>query len=264
MEKNKVYPIEDFYVGELYLYTSFGNFFQSDLNIEGSNNLEAFSLTGAINFQKDLVSRYTDWENKREYHGFLTIFYKQGDKYICLHDGVIYELNSPCIIDNLIPLKELLPKVNALLPSKINAYKALELFDIVFKKDESIMYTEQEQLITDFYIGDISLKESTHPSELFDTRIEYFSLPEHIMLEKNNLALYSHDNGRYTSTVYRCLFLRDIVDLYNLNNHQFYNDNEDKFTQIIGFREYMSEFKIDIPRESITIPKALKYFKKTL
>lgn len=266
MKQKQKHPISNFFVGELYLYTAFGNYLSIDSTIViGKENIERFSQSGAINFQKDLISRYTDWENKREYQGFLTIFYKQGDKYICLHDGRSYQLNDSVLLENLVPLKELLPKMNQRVISKISTNQALELFDILFKKsqDESILYKENEELISDFFVGDISIKERTL-SEDIDAKTEYFYLPQHIMLGKNNLEIYSYGKNQCANTVYRCLFLRDGVDLYNINNNGFYNPNEDKFDTIISFCEYIQGFEIPTQKDRISIPKALKLFKKTI
>ena len=139
MKQSKKHSISNFYIGELYLYTAFGNLLAQDTAIvEGREKIQNFSQSGAINFQKDLISRYTDWENRREYQGFLTIFYKQGDKYICLHDGITYELNGSVLIENIIPLSEILPKMNQKEISALNMNQALELFDILFKKDKDV------------------------------------------------------------------------------------------------------------------------------
>lgn len=266
MKQNKKHPISNFYVGELYLYTTFGNLLSIDSSITfGKEKIENFKNSGAISFQRDLISRYTDWENRREYQGFLTIFYKQGDKYICLHDGVTYELNGAILLENLVPLKELLPKINEKNISTISTNGALKLFDILFRKtkDESILYEEKEELISDFYVGDLSIKERTLSEEI-DAKTEYFYLPQHIMLGKNSLEVYSYGKDGYANTVYRCLFFRDGVDLYNINNNDFYNHNEDRFDSIIPFKEYIQEFNFPSPEESISIPKALKLFKKTI
>lgn len=265
MKKNNKYSISEFYVGELYLYKVFGNLLAGNTTKEGSEKIQSFSQTGAINFQQELINRYIDWESKREYQGFLTIFYRQGDKYTCLHDGITYELDGSNIIENLMPLTELLPKINAKSISTISIEQALELFDILFKKekDESILYTRKEQTIKDFYVGDISLKERSLP-ENPDTKIQYFDLPQHIMLGKNSLEIQSFGISDYSSTVYRCLFLRDGVDLYNINNNQFYNPNEDSFSSIISFKDYTTEYDIENSKDYISIPKALRLFKKTL
>jgi len=265
MNKNNKYNIGDFYVGELYLYTQFAGMTKGTYIPNGLEKIQTFSLSGAIHFQKDLLSRYIDWENGREYTGFLTIFYKQGNKYICLHDGNSYELNSPNIIDNLIPLNELLPKVDTNQISKINVEQALGLFDILFKKniEDSKLYIGNSFPTKDFYVGDISLKERT-PIEPNDDRVVYINLPHHIMLYKSSLEVYSYGKDNYTNAVYRCLFLRDGVDLYNINNNQFYNPHEDDFDSIINFQDYMRDFELKPIPDQLSIPKALRKFKKTL
>ena len=265
MKRRIEYPITNFYVGELYLYKKFGDLLTGESIEEGENRIQKFSESGAINFQQDLTSRYIDWENKREYTGFLTIFYKQDDKYICLHDGKTYQLKELNIIDNLFLLKDLLPQIHAKSLGRISMYEALELFDLLFNKEqeEKELYDGAKQNVNDFYVGDIVLRERT-PIEALDTRYQYVNLPHHLMLEKNDLSLHSFEEANYLNIVYRCLFLRDGIDLYNLHNNQFYNPNEDLFESIIPFQDYMQEHKVEIQTEKTTIPKALKYFKRTL
>lgn len=266
MDKNKKYNIEEFFVGELYLYTNFANFISESYNPQNRNYVNNFSHSGAINFQQDLISRYIDWENKREYTGFLTIFYKQGDKYICLHDGLQYKLNGSNFIENLVPLTSLLPQINTRLLSEITISKALQLFDILFKntKDEIKLYDETKESIQDFYIGDIILKEIYHQETLPDSKYQYINLPHHIMLDKPNLLVQRFSNSDYINAVYRCLFLCQDTDLYNINNNQFYNLHEDNFQMILSFQEYMKDFNMEISQETVSIPKALRLFKKTL
>lgn len=265
MDKNKKYNIEEFYVGELYLYTNFANFISVSYNPQAKDQVRNFLQSGAINFQKDMESRYIDWDSGREYTGFLTIFYKQGDKYICLHDGKPYKLNGSNFIENLVPLSSLLPQINTQLLAEITVSKALQLFEILFKntKDEINLYDETKEKIQDFYIGDIILKEIYHQESLPDSKYQYINLPHHIMLDISNLLVQRFSDSNYISPVYRCLFLRHDIDLYNINNNQFYNPHEDNFQMLITFQDYMKEFNIGIPQETISISKALKLFKKT-
>lgn len=263
MIKQNKYPIGNFYVGELYLYTSFGNLLAGELPNDGKAKIDEFMHSGAINFQQDMKSRYTDWENQREYTGFLTIFYKEGKNYICLHDGKTYQLGTANIIDNLTPLKSLLPKIDAKRLTQISMYDGLELFDILFTETENKFYIGSEQKITNFYVGDIALRTGT-PIEATDERTHYIQLPQQLMLEKSGLDMYSYRSEAHVNTVYRCLFLKDGVDLYNINNHQFYNPNEDLFKSLISFKEYMAELEIRTPAKTTTIPKALRLFKKTI
>jgi len=265
MEKNKKYNIEEFYIGELYLYTNFANFISNTYNPKSNNQVQIFSQSGAINFQQEEISRYIDYENGREYTGFLTIFYKQGNKYICLHNGNSYQINGANFIKNLLPLTELLPKVNSKLLPEINPTRALELFDILFKSNnEEQLYNCSEQPLSDFFIGDLVLKEIEYQETQPDNGYNYIDLPHHIMLSKSGLATQSFQQANYINTIYRCLFLRQGVDLYNINNHQFYNHNEDTFTSIITFQDYMTEIGKPITSQTLSVPKALKRYKNTL
>lgn len=265
MSKNTLLNIDDFFVGELYLYKSFGNFINGVNSEEEIRIMENFSLTRAINFQQDLISRYIDWDNLREYNGFLTIFYKHDDNYICLHDGNSYKLNSKYIIDNLVPLRDLLPKIDTPQIENINFYQALNVFDLLFQKesDETRLYLNHCINTSKLYVGDISLKERT-PVESNESRIAYLNLPQHIMLNRRGLELYSYASSNYINTVYRCLFLLDGVDLYNINDNQFYNPNEDNFDNLITFEDYLKEFEKKETPQTLSIPKALRLFKKTL
>lgn len=263
MNKQNKYPIVNFYIGELYLYTQFGGMTKGTYIPNALEKIESFSKTGAINFQPDMISRYIDWENRREYTGFLTIFYKEGNNYICLHDGKTYQLKGATIIDNLTPLKDLLPKIDSKRINQISMYDALELFDIIFNQKENQFYTEKDQNIADFYVGDLTLSEK-NPSSSIDERIRYTQLPEKIILEKQGLDIYSYENKEYINTVYRCLFLKDGVDLYNIHNHQFYNPYEDIIESIIPLKEYAEQFEIKMPSKKTTIPKALKLFRRTI
>ena len=259
------YPIIDFYVGELYLYKKFGNLLTGESIQDGEIRIQKFSESGAINFQHDLASQYIDWEKEIEYTGFLTLFYKQNGKYICLHDGKTYDLSSLIIIDNLVLLKDLLPKIDNKKISRISMYDALELFDILFKEDsiEQSLYLENKHKITDFYVGDITLRERKS-IDTIDKRCEYINLSHHLMLEKEGLAIHSSQASDYTNVAYKCLFLRDGVDLYNIHNNQFYNPNEDEFESLSPFAEYLLSNKVSFKSEQTTIPKALRLFKRTI
>ena len=49
------------------------------------------------------------------------------------------------------------------------------------------------------------------------------------------------------------MFLLDGVDLYNINDNQFYNPNEDNFDNLISLDEYLeqgSEVKLDVAKQS--------------
>jgi len=264
MEINKKYDIDKFYIGELYLYTNFANFISPYYNINQQNKIKSFKNSRAINFQQDELRKYIDWENKREYTGFLTIFYKQDDKnYICLHDGTSYRIDGTNFIENLIPINEVLPKVNTEKIPKLNISTALELFDTIFK-EQTTLYNKDKHLLSEYYIANITLKETYHQEQYPESRYIYINLPHHILLEKSNLSIQTYQQEDYTNIVYRCLFLKQNQYLYNLNNHQFYNQNEYTFESLIPLKDYLQESNKSISQETVSIPKALKLFKNII
>ena len=264
MKRTIEYPITSFFVGEIYLYTKFGNLLKGETTNECEERLKSFQASGAINFQKDSLSRYIDWEETRKYTGFLTIFYKQDNKYICLHDGKVYHKNEATIIDNIIPLTDILPKLEKKYQPRISMYDALELFDNLFQEDLTapIMYQEENKPITDFYVGDIVLQERNIGNR--DERIRYIDLPHHLILQKAGLLQHSYEIENYLNSVYRCLFLKDGVDLYNVNNSKFYNPYEDDFETLIPLTEHLTKEEVICHSKSISIPKALRLFKKSI
>lgn len=262
MDNNKKYNIENFFIGELYLYSNFANFTSRLYNEDNQDSINIFSETEAINFQKEPLSRYINWDAGREYTGFLTIFYKQGNNYICLHNGKSYRLKSDTFIENLIPLNNLLPKVNSKLEPNISIDKALELFNILFKstEEESSLYNDNKHNTQDYYIGDLLLEEIIITSNGY----KYLNLPYHTILNKLNLSINSYETEQQINKTYRCLFLKQDNNLYNINNYQFYNPNENNLEIITSFKEYLLESNIKISCDSISIPKSLKLFKRTI
>lgn len=263
MEK---YNIENFFVGELYLYTNFANFISDSYDPQTKNQVINFIQSGAINFQTDMESRYIDWDSGREYTGFLTIFYKKGTRYLCLHNGMSYELNGSNFIENLIPLNEILPKINTEIMTSVTIERVLQLFDILFKEliEYTQLYNDSKRPISDFYVGDLILKQFYHQESFHESRRQYINLPSHIMLDRHHLTIQTFTEEDYLKVIYRCLFLKQGLDLYNLHNHQVYSHNEDTIQSIVNFQDYLKKFKVEISQELISIPKALKLFKKTI
>lgn len=267
MSKN--YSLEQIYVGELYLYTHFAGFISKTYNPKMKEMVKKFSKTGAIDFDKDPLSKYIDWEKGIEYTGFLTMFYKQGNKYVCLHDGKTYEQTGGIFIENLVPLSELIPKINTELPKNISIPQALQLFDTLFKKNfgEIALYDTTRYDVIDFYVGDVILRERKQDQTSQDTKIEYIDLPRNIMLAKSNLLVSSYRQMEYINRVYRCLFLHEDIDidknLYNINNHEFYSSLKD-VQSITTFRDYINDYGLRSTQKTLSIPKALKLLKKTI
>ena len=246
----KKYNLENFYVGELYLSN-----FKANMSID--KDKERIKQNGAIGIENGIEGKHTR---------FVTLFYKQGNKYICLHDNTIYEQNGVDYIANIIPLKELLPKVNTSELNNLTCAQALELFDVLFKRKKTgdRLYNKKEEYTKDFYIADIVLPEEYKKVDTTNSQKQYIDLPSHIILENQNLLLYCFEENDYINAVYRCIFLKQGIDLYNINNNHFYNHHEDSFDSIIPFQEYINTRGITYRKDKITIPKALKLFKKTI
>lgn len=259
MDNNKKYNIESFFVGELYLYTNFAYFTSRLYNPNNQDKIKQFQETDAINFQKEPLSRYISWDIGREYTGFLTIFYKQGNNYICLHDGNIYRLKGDTYIENLIPLNELLPKINSKLQPTITVDKALQLFNILFKQQiqDIELYNDNKQDISTFYIGDITLDEII----ISDNGYSYPNLQSTLILNNQSLILKSIEDYNTIKTTYRCLFIEQEKELYNLNNHKFYNPNELYIDNQLPLNNYINN---TYNHQTICIPKALKLFKNNI
>lgn len=255
MDNNKKYNIEDFYVGELYLYSNFANFTSRLYNPENQEKINIFTHTDAINFQQEPLSKYIDWETGREYTGFLTLFYKQGNSYICLHDGNIYRLKGIIRIDNLIPLNNLLPQINSKIPTTISIQKALQLFNILFKEnqEEIQLYNDNKENISNFYIGEITLDETI----ISDNGYKYPRLKEQLILKKQSLLTRSTEEYNIIKNTYRCLFLKQELNYYNINNNQFYNPCEHIFNSLISLQEELNSLNIHYSHQTLSIPKAL-------
>ena len=238
MSKTNKYPIEKFYVGELYLYKLFAGLSNGETIANGEKRIEELSTSSAICFQQDEESRYIDWDNKREYIGFLTIFYREGKNYVCLHNGKTYQLNGPIIIDGLTPLSDLLPTIDTKSRRYITMYEGLYLFDILFDQRENQLYLGKEFPKKNFYVGDLILPTRKTIIQS-DQRIRYKDLPQNLMLSKADLEIKNYIDDGIEYSVYRSLFLQDGVDLYNPYNNQYYNPNEDRIDNIVPFVEYI-------------------------
>ena len=297
MIKKQKYDINNFYVGELYLSYQFGNLMVlsklTEEEMKERRKVATICMNGAIDFQKDLINSYTNWENRRSYQGVLTIFYKKDDKYISLHNGMAYDSFGDDFCDNLVPLLELLPKVDFNKPTTISTKEAIKFFDILFKKSRfnraDKLYNQIEHSTQDFYVGNLNLYKGFLPDNKRENRYQYSDLSQKYVLYRSNailggmyqrtgenkddygLVYDSHDSADFT-----CLFLIQPNGLYNVHNYQIYNlgnlkkehfDNKEFIGEsdcdcLISFQQYLDEGKIVNASQSITIPKALKLYRK--
>lgn len=284
MLKIEKYDINNFYVGELYLSCGLEGFFNDGMVKKQSVELDKiFDIykTEIINFQKTLIKKYEDDDLMRKYEGFLTIFYKIGNKYACLHNGILYELDGIDFCDNLICLSELLPKLSYSIPKKVSIKEAICIFNLLFKNKNGIKLNNTKYDINDFYIGNLVLHEGYLPNDGYNSRYKYDSLALQYILY-NNGATVGSMHGRedeftnlHDFSSFKSLFLRDSKGLYNLQSYQYYNggvleqkylDSRSAFNSYCEcmepFSSVLDENKIEYNSHSITIPKALKLYKK--
>lgn len=279
--------INNFYVGELYLSKHFGNLLSGEITKEEKierNRIQELKGTKAINVQQNSFNRFIDWNNRREYNAFLTLFYKKDEKhYICLHNGREYTNHQNEFYENLIPLKELLPKKSYKSLNQITIRESLVLFDELFNKTKmkKIMCNEENYPMQDFYVGNLNFcaeYDFDNPSE----RSKYVHLPQYIRLSKLNevktgsgFSIYEND-GMYNYSVFRCLFLKNKNNsVYNLHDFQNYNEGtfepkkfeninngQSYYDYMIPFEEYLDKKEVNISCDEISIPKALTLYKR--
>lgn len=287
------YPIANFYVGELYITHEL-----ESLLVPGplsKNNRQKFELkmktiqNGAIDFQNVHFSRqYINWQTGRRQSGILTIFYKENDNYVCLHNGQSYSLTSEDYIENLVPLATLLPQVDFNIPHSLTVSKALLVFDELMAKGT------QQKLITkfhnsfhdiqDFYVGNLNLC-SGFSADKSGIKYKYYNLPRRYILYKSSARLGSMFGvdaslegvlGTYHYDSFKCLFLKTSnTQLYNINSFQMCSNEiitslsferdligENYLEWLTPFPEVLANNSIKIPKQT-TISKALKLYKKT-
>lgn len=292
MSKQK-YPLSNFYVGELYLSYEYKNLLTPEMYSENMNKkLEIQMKTlknGAIDFQNtSFIRQYINWQQGKKQTGVLTIFYKENNNYICLHNGQSYTLDGEDYPKNLISLTSLLPQIDFNIPCNLTVPMALSLFDQLFAKDaKKNLITRFNNSIFDtqkFYVGNLNLCTGFSDNKS-KTKYQYYNLARRYILYKSTAHLGSmfgidayldDDLGTYHYDSFKCLFLKlSHNQLYNINNFQMYSneiiDNLDPKSDLIGesyiewltpFNEVLDNNGIRVPGK-ITIPKALKLYKKT-
>jgi len=289
MNNRKNYNIEQLYVGELYLsYNLIIGHKLNELNPKEKETINQIILNGAIDFQKDLFKKYTDWKNQKQYHGVLTLFYKEKEEFICLHNGKNYTTNGIDFCEHLIPLPQLLPKISYNMPNTLSLKESLYLFNTLFhpKYNHKLINIHNKDLYNtnDFYIGNLSLHDGFRSNDFYQRYI-YYNLVESY-LAYNNGATISHffgiedqkfdeeknrPIGLHDYKVLKCIFLKlNETKMYNLNNFQIYQNGtfesstpdsdiitENYYDNLKPLKEVMEKKHIKL-KDSTTIPKVLK------
>lgn len=274
MFKNEKYKISKFFVGELYLSHKILDKNADELfeYTENMKKLLLISSNGGIRFQKNILTRYIDFEKNRTYEGVLTIFYKTNEGYLCLHDGESYMLNGDSFCENLIPLYNLLPKINFNIPNEISIKEATKLFAFLFKKKNKALNNVKYH-VDDFYVGDFILHEGYLPKNDKNNRYKYDSLAlEYILMNNgaNVAGMFGKEDSQYNLhnfTQYKCLFFNHPLGIYNLNSYSFCEVASES-TRFKSYCENLEPLKKILKEKNIyisnqiTIPKILKLQKR--
>lgn len=280
----RTYDIEKFYVGELYLeypievLFNYKKITEEEVRREIKKN-EAIN-NGAIEIENNMIVRKKSYNIGKNYDLILTIFYKDKDEYLCIHNGEIYKLDGVDFCDNLVPFKNYLPKYSFDISNKFPLEEVLYLFNLLFTKKTrnklAYVYNENDKYnMDDFFVGDINLY-----CGFTRSRIKIYSnLPEKYLLLRNGAKLKEKIKKEETDIVikthnyeiYKSLFMKTSEGMYNINNFQIYKPNdfeninqnflgESYLDGIIPLKEVISinESKI----KKLSIPQAIRINKK--
>ena len=227
---------------------------------------------------------YSNWNNDlRFYEGLLTIFYRHKHRYISLHNGKQYYLLGEDYCKNLVPLRSVLPKVSYEVPKYISAKQGVKLFDRLFNKDSSYslgsLYNKDLHNLADFYIGNLAF---CHKVLSHDTGVsKNIHIEQRYLLQRSDAGLVyitskESQDKEYDYLHYNCLFLKQRNGwLYNTHNFELYTTGileqkhvydcevgNDYFDWMTSLKEIIEEKNISYKSNQITIPKALKLYRK--
>jgi hypothetical protein len=283
MDVSLKYNISDFYVGELYIAAKEDNLLAGKGSLydeEANRKKRILKSNRAIDFtSSDVLSYRIDLDNKLVYTGYLCLFYKFHNQYLCLEDFNLYSEVGKDFYKNLVPLSSLLPKVDYEFPSNLSIKEGLKLFNILFKSPESL-YKSSLHNKTDFYVGNLCKCNQIATSRYNKEKI---NLPQEYLLQRSNAVRitcprlnydYGYNEPIYDYSTYSCLFLKHPLGVLNLNNHQVYErgimrishlkieKGKDHYEWMEPLGTFLEESKVRDSHQQLTIPKALKLVKK--
>jgi len=289
MFKINEYDIRNFYVGELYISTGVNSpLILLENKISKENKIKydiqnKLMLNGAININNSF--HIYDKTGIKFYTGYLTIFYKQNDNYICLHNGDMYKKEGRDFCENLYRLDTILPKLSGDYPKIISTNKAKKIFKQLFDKNYEFktekLYTNDLYNLNNFYVGSLAFCYRTKSLDLKERRDKNIDTPQRYILYKSDASLSyitgcSDDNVEFDYLHFNTLFFKHNDSLYNLHNFQIYNYGilekrhfyehaklyKSYYDWMVPFGEVLEEKKVRYDSDTITIPKALKLYRK--
>ena len=237
----RTFDIEKFYIGELYLEYPIEVYFnqkkitEEDAKREIKKN-EAIN-SGAIQIKNNMIVRKKEYNIGKNYDLILTVFYKDKDEYLCIHNGEIYKLDGIDFCDNLVSFKNYLPKYSFNISKKLTLEEVLYLFNLLFTKRTrnklTCVYNDSDKYdIDDFFVGNINLYCGFTRSRIKT----YANLQEKYLLSRNGARLLEKIQETKTDIVtetydyeiYKSLLMKTKEGMYNIYNFQIYNENINK------------------------------------
>lgn len=277
MRRYRKFNADYFYIGILNL----------DSETTSYNELKELLVNGAIIVEKNANI------NGKKYTRLMSVFLKPG-VYNCLHNSKYYKTyGNPNFCEQMVPLKDALPKIGYSYPKELSVPKALQLFNIMFGKGifyrQERLYDDALYKLDDLSLGGLMLYTGSTKCKAGETCWDICNLPQFLMLQKSDakymgeygkssviLDPLSESNQFYRYVNFECLYLdKEDGTKYNINDFQTYDKGiltpEDGQNMVVGesyygltkpFLEVLDEQQIKISKDELTIPDALKLCRK--
>ncbi len=243
-----MYSIDNYYIGVL------------NLKDDSEKILTFIENNGAIELNSSYGLNYR--------YSVLTVFQKTNNKYkyICLHDSKEYNnlKSSSDYCEIIMPLRDIIPKLSFHIKSNLSSKQVLNIFDLIFKNQKKIKYTNEKYNINNFYIGNLDICKSILDN---NKKWKAISIPQVLLSDNNSLKKYTYYKGLEIPD--KCFNFYETM-FYKIGDNRFYNlDNYQTYTKDIStdksnsFCSCLTPIKEEINKKNnITINEALKIEKK--
>lgn len=266
--------IDNYYIGEVRINSS--NFYNDFTNFQNRETIHKV--------RKGAIDIPYSFDINTKTNSILTVLNKHDDKFVCLYNYQCYNHNE---CKNLIPLKELIKKMNISIPQRIKGSGAIMLYRYFF--DPNIIYSFEQMYnnylygIENFYTGRLYFYESF--SSYQDCVVNFYkqNIIQNYILNKSSAQLIGlcgfpekldTEKIYHNYLVYNCLFYNNHLNnsFYNLNDTNIYDENQqyienkilegENLYQITGtFKDFLAANNYNIRKKSLTISSALKLYK---
>ncbi|MBR3661119.1 MAG: hypothetical protein IKN63_04345 [Bacilli bacterium] len=254
------FDINNFYIGKLTFVNEFNG-----LNILNTDDGQVKLKKKSI--QNIIKGGAIPLDTKMNCYSVLTMFYKGSKGYICFHNLETYEDSNKNkdYVEQLIKIKDLLPKLGYQIPNRISVEYFYKLFNSFFKHNKQFKYNHELYKLDDFYIGsfDLLIKKDTDNQQLIPN-LYYYYMFKNYGLNTIEKRIEIIENEIYESDKFKSIFYRLSDDtFYNVNNNQFYylhNLNNIRIETLL--KDILEDRNIIYNRKTISVPKVLKLQKE--